>query len=82
MREKEQYIAAFKRELGNIVSSMVVGKELEESVKQIYKKFVRGETGGKAFTKTNEQVAEKVDAILNVGGGDDQSIVSIDTFGE
>lgn len=37
-----QTIAAFKRDLGNIISSMVVGKELEESVKMLYKKFVRG----------------------------------------
>lgn len=28
---------------GNIASSMTVGKELEESVRMLYKKYVRGE---------------------------------------
>jgi hypothetical protein len=43
VREKEQYIAGFKREVGNIVTSMIVGKELEESIHSLYKKFVKGE---------------------------------------
>lgn len=30
---KERYIAAFKRELNNIVSAMITGKDLEESVR-------------------------------------------------
>lgn len=42
-REKDASLAAFKRELGNIVSAMLVGKELEEAVRALYKKFVRGE---------------------------------------
>jgi hypothetical protein len=40
---KDQYVVSFKRELGNIASSMTVGKELEESVRMLYKKYVRGE---------------------------------------
>lgn len=39
-REKEQYITGFKRELGNIILSMTVGKELEEAVNLLYSKFV------------------------------------------
>ena len=39
----DQYVISFKRELGNIASSMTVGKELEESVRMLYKKYVRGE---------------------------------------
>jgi WD40 repeat protein len=82
VREKEQHIAAFKRELGNIVSAMVVGKELEESVKLLYKKFVRGETVSKSLSKLNENVADKVDTIMNVKDSDDQSCLSADTFSE
>jgi hypothetical protein len=82
LREKEQHIAAFKRELGNIVSAMVVGKELEESVKLLYKKFVRGETVSKSLSKLNENVADKVDTIMNVKDSDDQSCLSADTFSE
>jgi hypothetical protein len=70
VREKEQYIAGFKRELGNIVSSMVVGKELEESVHVLYRKFVRGESnenkpgpGGKAM-KLNDNVASAVNELM------------------
>ena len=32
LRGNEQYISAFKREIGNIVTSMVVGKDLEEVI--------------------------------------------------
>mmetsp|Transcript_15032 Transcript_15032/g.16277 ORF Transcript_15032/g.16277 Transcript_15032/m.16277 type:complete len:1892 (-) Transcript_15032:105-5780(-) len=66
VREKEQYIAAFKRELGNLVTSMVVGKELEESVRVLYRKFVRGEEGAtKSIVKTNAQVTSAVSEIMN-----------------
>ena len=67
LREKEQYIAGFKRELGNIVSSMAVGKELEESVKMLYKKFVKGETGGatKSIAKMNVKVADAVNEMIH-----------------
>lgn len=67
VREKEQFIAAFKRELGNLISSMVVGKELEESVKVLYKKFVRGETGAKSSLKLNARVADTVNDIVHNG---------------
>lgn len=40
-----QYIAAFKRDLGNVAGSMVAGRELEEAVRVLYKKYVRGEKG-------------------------------------
>eukprot|EP01036_Dinobryon_divergens_P027907 gene27907-36764_t len=39
VREREAVISQFKREIGNIVSSMMVGKELEECVRNMYKKF-------------------------------------------
>ena len=43
MSAHDQYIASFKRELGNIASSMIIGKDLEEVVRSLYKKYVRGE---------------------------------------
>eukprot|EP01039_Chlorochromonas_danica_P002482 gene2482-2720_t len=71
VREKEQTIAAFKRDLGNIISSMVVGKELEESVKMLYKKFVRGEitgvSGKNSTVKLNSRVAEAVSELMHSG---------------
>jgi hypothetical protein len=36
------YVCMLQREIGNIVSSMMVGKELEECVRNMYKKFVKG----------------------------------------
>ena len=42
-RKRERFVAAFKRELGNIVSAMVSGKELEDSVRLLYRKFVKGD---------------------------------------
>ena len=41
--EMETYIGAFKRELGNIVGSLATGKELEESVNTLYRKYVKEE---------------------------------------
>jgi hypothetical protein len=82
VREKEQYITAFKRELNNIVSSMVVGKELEESVKSLYKKFVRGETESKTVVKLGDHIVEKVADLLHTNNDDDQSVLSLDTAGK
>lgn len=82
VREKEQYITAFKRELNNIMSSMVVGKELEESVKLLYKKFVRGESESKAFVKIGDHIMEKVGELIHGQDADDHSVLSMDTAGE
>ena len=43
LNQSLQYVTGFKRELGNIAGSMTAGKELEESVRMLYKKYVRGE---------------------------------------
>jgi transcription initiation factor TFIIIB Brf1 subunit/transcription initiation factor TFIIB len=64
LSQKEQYVNAFKRELGNVVSSMAVGKELEESVKLLYKKYVRGENVPHS-NKANEKALKKVSEIFN-----------------
>jgi len=82
VREKEQYITAFKRELNNIMSSMVVGKELEESVKLLYKKFVRGESESKAFIKLGDHIMEKVTDLMHGNDVDDHSVLSLDTAGK
>ena len=53
---KEQYMISFKRELSNIAISMTGGKELEDAVRSLYKKYVREEkllthTGGRIVSK-------------------------------
>lgn len=77
-----------------MVSSMVVGKELEESVKMLYKKFVRGEgalddrssvakLGGKAVDKAYELINANRSGGGGPGGGggdDDSSVVSQDSI--
>ena len=55
LRKSDRYINAFKRELGNIVSAMVMGKELEESVRLLYRKYVKGEVIGETTVKASEQ---------------------------
>ena len=63
-REKELYIAAFKRELNNIVSSNTQGKDLEESIRLLYRKYVRGEAVGEKLTKSSDEVAQKVQDLV------------------
>lgn len=53
---KEEYMISFKRELSNIAVSMTGGKELEDAVRSLYKKYVREEkllthTGGRIVSK-------------------------------
>lgn len=53
---REQYMISFKRELSNIAISMTGGKELEDAVRSLYKKYVREEklsthTGGRIVSK-------------------------------
>lgn len=52
----EQHMISFKRELSNIAISMTGGKELEDAVRSLYKKYVREEkllthTGGRIVSK-------------------------------
>ena len=42
-KQHETLIHSFKRDLGNIVNSMQGGRGMEESVRSLYKKYVRGE---------------------------------------
>lgn len=78
VREKERYIAAFKRELSNVVTSMVMGKELEMATKLLYKKFVRGETtADTSFVKLTDTAVEKVNELLHED--DDRSMYSVDS---
>lgn len=79
VREKEHVIEAFKRELGNVISSMVIGKELEEAIKLLYKKFVRGETVGQAFVRISDAAVEVADELLI--DDDERTILSLDAPG-
>ena len=63
-KEKELYISAFKRELNNIVSSNTQGKDLEESIRLLYRKYVRGESVGDKMTKSSDEVANKARSLI------------------
>lgn len=64
-RKRERYVTAFKRELGNIVSAMVSGKELEESVRLLYRKFVKGEHIAETTVKASEQAVGTAKQLLS-----------------
>jgi len=63
---------AFKRELGNIVASAAVGKELEESIILLHRKHVKGELVHS--TVASNKVKEKMDELMY--GSDDFSVAS------
>ena len=63
---------AFKRELGNIVASAAVGKELEESIVLLHRKHVKGELVHS--TVASNKVKEKMDELMY--GSDDFSVAS------
>jgi len=65
LRKSDRYINAFKRELGNIVSAMVMGKELEESVRLLYRKYVKGEVIGETTVKASEQAAATAMSLIH-----------------
>jgi hypothetical protein len=46
-RQKEVYIAAFKRDLENILGSFGQ-KEIEDSIHRLYKKYIKGEDAGRS----------------------------------
>ena len=62
------YISAFKREVNNIVSSNAQGKDLEESMRLLYRKYVRGESVSDKMTKSSDEVNRKVQALLSDRG--------------
>jgi WD40 repeat protein len=72
-RKRERFVTAFKRELGNIVSAMVSGKELEESVRLLYRKFVKGETIGETTVKASEAALGAAKTLL----ADEDDILSV-----
>lgn len=66
IKEKEEVIALFKKELNNIISSNLTGKDLEENIKLLYKKFVRGEaTSSKSIMKLNSHIATTVNEMIH-----------------
>ena len=79
--KKEQHISNFKRELGNIITSNAVGKDLEESVRLLYRKYVRGETGetghghDSGAIKATGIVKEIRDELLNKNDDDDELLM-------
>eukprot|EP01038_Epipyxis_sp_PR26KG_P006221 gene6221-8573_t len=80
VRERDQLITQFKRELGNVVTSSVVGKELDEAIKILYKKFVKGEVSSE-FTavRLNDQAVSQVHELLD---DDDNTVLSQDSVGK
>lgn len=70
--KREQTLNAFKRELGNIVASAAVGKELEESIILLHRKHVKGEIVHS--TVASNKVKEKMEELMY--GSDDHSVAS------
>lgn len=66
--KKETFLANFKREVGNIISSNATGKDLEDAVRVLYRKFVRGETGADGGVRIGVHAKEKLDELMK---GDD-----------
>ncbi len=80
-RKRERYVTAFKRELGNVVSAMVSGKELEESVRLLYRKFVKGEQIAETTVKASEQAVGTAKHLLS-DKDDDMSVYSSGSVGK
>ena len=59
-KKNEQFICAFKRDLGYGAHPMAVGEELEEFVGTLYKKYVRVEKIEDAAVKTTVVDSPKV----------------------
>ena len=76
-RKRERFVAAFKRELGNIVSAMVSGKELEDSVRLLYRKFVKGDVIADSTIKASEQAIDATKDLL----ADDDDLASTASMG-
>jgi len=72
-RAKELYISGFKRELGNIVTATMVGKDLEDAVRNLYKKYVKGEQVSVKSATAGEEVTNAVAALIE---DDDSSITT------
>jgi len=53
--------------VNNIVTTMVHGKELEEAVKLLYRRFVRGENDARSKYRVNIRIQEKVNELLHDG---------------
>ena len=76
-RTKDIYIATFRRELENVICS-IGQKELELAVKQLYRKYVRGEGTDKEITPSqNGDGGNAVEFLLADASDDEVSVGSI-----
>ena len=78
-RQKDIYIATFRRELENVISAFGK-KELETAVKILYRKFVRGEVIRDEGNKTGAKKSQDhpaVKFILNHDDSDDDDVGDI-----
>ena len=75
-RKTERYIGGFKRELGNIISANVVGKELEESVRLLYRKYVKGEAIRETTVKASGEALDTAKKLTRLNDADDISVMS------
>jgi hypothetical protein len=64
IKDLGEYAAAFKRELSNIVSTIAGGKEFEEAIKLLYRKYVIGDTIKGDALKSNAAIMLKTKDIL------------------
>ena len=63
-RSKELYISGFKRELSNITTSNMVGRDLEEAIRNLYRKYVKGEKVSSRSSAANAEVRDIMDALM------------------
>jgi len=74
-RQKDIYIATFRRELENVVGAFGQ-KELEAAIKQLYRKYVRGESNAKEIRNEGTSTSSVMELLLR---DDDSCSVGGDT---
>lgn len=76
IRQKDLYIASFRRELTNVVA-LTVPTEIQVALKDVYKKFVREEKSRtrnvRAVTRAQEAL-KQMQAKTSNGGSDDETV--------
>jgi len=79
LKEKDVCIATFKTDLTNIATAVITGKELEEAVKLLYKKFIKGDVAnGESFVKVTAPAMEKIKEIMDEDYENSHSFSSYD----
>lgn len=78
LKQKDDFIAAFKRELSNAVSAPSGSKELEEATKLLYRKYVIGDS--LATVKTNSGIGHMARDLMADNDDDDDDEEENDVY--